>query len=94
MPNEAEPEENAKRSDDVEDSASQQKACDMRAERFAGYQRQEYGKVPLKNGYVNHYDATANRCYVETAIDFGDGKDKASMGPFGLPYSGEGTGTV
>jgi hypothetical protein len=89
LPNEAEPEENAKRSDDVEDSASQQKACDMRAERFAGYQRQDYGKVPLKNGYVNHYDATANRCYVETAIDFGDGKDKASMGPFGLPYSGE-----
>lgn len=75
FPNEIEPAETPKETRD-EGTPSQQKACDEQAEKFARYQRQEYEGVPLKNGYVNHYDATANKCYVETVLDFGDGKDR------------------
>ena len=73
----------------MQDSALQQKACDVQAEKYARYELQEHGKVPLKSGYVNHYEAKANRCYVETAIDFGDSKDEASLGQAVHPPSGK-----
>jgi hypothetical protein len=57
-----------------EDTSSQQKSCDEQSEKFARYQRQSY-KVPLKSGHTDHYDAKAIKCYVETAIIFGNGKE-------------------
>jgi hypothetical protein len=87
-PNEAEHGDNAGDSHDAENSETQ-KTCDARAEKFARYKSQAYGKVPLKYGYVAHYDAKANRCYVETALDFGDGKDPASMNQYGARQGGK-----
>jgi hypothetical protein len=87
-PNVTEPGDNAGDSHDAENSATQ-KTCDARAEKLARYESQGYGKAPLKIGYVAHYDAKANRCYVETAIDLGDGKDPRSIAPNGLKVSGK-----
>lgn len=84
LPNEA-AEEDPKGSPIEANSASQQKVCDEKAEKFARYESQVYGKAPSKYGYVAHYDLKTKRCYVETVIDFGDGKNPDSSG---IRYSG------
>jgi S1-C subfamily serine protease len=87
LPDEPGTNENPKVSDEANGSQSQE-TCEARAEKFALYERQSYPNVPLKNGYVAEYDSKTNRCYTETAIDFGPGTD-ATIEGMHVRYSGE-----
>jgi hypothetical protein len=82
LPNEADPEETPKEAHYVQDISSQQKACEEQSKKFARYKHQN-NKVSLITGYVDHYDATTNRCYVETVTDYGEGKKIPIDGMYG-----------
>jgi len=69
LPDEAEP-KGAPKEIHADATPSQQKKCDEQSEKFIRYERQSY-KVPLfRSGYTDHYDAEANKCFVEVAALF------------------------
>ena len=75
LPNEVVPENTPKETHDVQATLSQLKACNEQAEKYARYEVQHYraseAPPPLLVKYVNHYDPTANKCFVEIFEDWG-----------------------
>ncbi len=73
LPNEAEPEEIQPKEAPAEGDAGNEQAtspkCDRLSEKFARYERQAFTQSgDFRNGHASHYDAKANKCYVENVF--------------------------